>query len=95
MFLSKNLKHNNTQGVKLEVPKNDLSEDFIIGQKSLIINSLSDFIMNKGGDFNQVEKMYNNINAFLNDYPFYNVECEIIESNIDFKNELYNHTFNN
>jgi len=51
--------------------------------------------MNKGGDFNQVEKMYNNINTFLNDYPFYNIESEIIESNIDFKNELYNHTFNN
>jgi len=38
MFLSKNLKYNNTQGVKLEMPKNDLSEDFIIGQKSLIID---------------------------------------------------------
>lgn len=94
MFLSKNLKYNNTQGVKLEMPKNDLSQDFIIGQKNLIIDSLSDYIMMKGGDFEQVEKMYNNINAFLNDYPFYSIESEIIESNIDFKNELYNHTFN-
>jgi len=95
MFLSKNLKYNNTQGVKLEMPNNDLSQDFIIGQKNLIIDSLSDYIMIKGGDFEQVEKMYNNINSFLNDYPFYSVESEIIESNIDFKNELYDYTFKN
>ena len=87
MYLSKNYREA-IQGT-IVLSENNNHKDFYISQKELIIDCFMNYIMKKGGDMNDVVNMYNKIPTFLAANPFYNLEFEIIESGIEFKNELF------